>query len=217
MRQSCRPKTKSGLGLSMDYTEDKNRLNEKRTELVRIATEALNPSDSKIAARIVDSFCSLSPPLEPPVFIEMITIHSQGARGGRSRKPGNLWLNWRKFASDFGDLSLTVASVAVEPKLIPLAALSIWNKIWSHSSIELTREHATVLYAMWQARNNENKLTETDAFQKSGLMFQLNGWPALAQQQFDSIIEDLEQIKCIEKDSSDGTIWLRECVKKIYT
>jgi len=147
----------------------------------------------------------------------MITIHSQGARGGRSRKPGNLWVNWRKFASDFGDLSLTVASVAVEPKLIPLAALSIWNKIWSHSSIELTREHATVLYAMWQGRNNENKLTETDAFQKSGLMFQLNGWPALAQQQFDSIIEDLEQIKCIEKDSSDGTIWLRECVKKIYT
>lgn len=201
----------------MDYTEDNNRLHEKRTELIRIATDALDPRDSNIAARIVDSFCSMSPPLEPPVFIEMITIHSQGARGGRSRKPGNLWLNWRKFSSDFGDLSLTVAGVVVEPKLIPLAALSIWNKIWSHSSIELSREHATVLYAMWQGRNYENKLSEADAFQKSGLMFQLNGWPPLAQQQFDSITEDLQQFQCIEKNDSNGTIWLREWVKKSYT
>ena len=132
-----------------------------------------------------------------------------------SRKAGNLWLNWRKFASDFGDLSLTVVGVVAEPKLAPLAALSIWSKICTHSSVPLSREHATVLYAMWQGRDKDNTLSETDAVEKSGVMFQLNGWPALERNAYNSIIDDLVKLQCIERKDS-GVIWLREWVKKTY-
>jgi hypothetical protein len=199
----------------MEYTADNDSMRVKRAELIQIATEILDPGDAKVAERLVDSFCALTPPLDPPVVVHYITINSLGSGGARSRKPGNLWLNWRKLASEFGDLSLTVVGVVAEPKLIPLAALSIWNKVWTHSSIELSREHATVLYAMWQGRDKDNRLFEADAIQKSGLIFQLNGWPALEQRAYETIIADLERLRCIERKGS-GVIWLRESVKKSY-
>ncbi len=153
----------------MEYTADNDCMRAKRAELIQIATAALDPHNIKLAERLVDSFCSLTPPLDPPEVREYITIHSRGAGGGMSRKPGNLWLNWRKLVSEFGDLSLGVVGVAAEPKLVPLAALSILNKIWAHSAIQLSREHATVLYAMWQGRDKDNRLQEADAIKKSGL------------------------------------------------
>lgn len=199
----------------MEYEDDNEGMLAKRTELIQIAASVLDPRDAKLAERLVGSFCALTPPRDAPVFMELITINSQGAGGGNSRKLGNLWLNWRKFVGEFGDMSLTVAGTVAEPRLIPLAALSIWNKIWAHSSIELSREHATVLYAMWQGRDKDNMLLETDAIEKSEVLFQLNGWPTLDQQAYISIIDDLEKLRCIKRKSSGG-IWLCEWVKKSY-
>jgi hypothetical protein len=199
----------------MEYTPDNDRMREKRAELVQIAAESLDPRDTKLAERLVDSFCALTPPLDPPVVIQYITIHSRGTGGGMSRKAGNLWLNWRKFASEFGDLSLTVAGVVAEPRLAPLAALSIWNKVWTHSALQLSREHATVLYAMWQGRGKDNTLSEADAIEKSGVMFQLNGWLPLDRNGYVAILNDLEKLQCIERKEPE-VIWLREWVKKTY-
>jgi hypothetical protein len=200
----------------MKYTKDENSLNEKRAELIQIATGVLDPRDAQVAARIVDSFCAMSPPLDPPEFMGMITIYSHGENGGRTRKLGNLCLNWRKLAADFGDLSLTVAGTVAEPWLIPFAALSIWNKVSTHSSIELSPNHATVLYAMWNGRNSNNELTEVDAFEKSAVVFKLNNWPMLAKPTFETIIADLESLKCIERRKPKRMIWLREGVQQTY-
>jgi hypothetical protein len=199
----------------MEYTPDNDRMREKRAELVQIAAESLDPRDTKLAERLVDSFCALTPPLDPPVVIQYITIHSRGTGGGMSRKAGNLWLNWRKFASEFGDLSLTVAGVVAEPRLAPLAALSIWNKVWTHSALKLSRDHPTVLYAMWQGRGKDNTLSEADAIEKSGVMFQLNGWLPLDRNGYVAILNDLEKLQCIERKEPE-VIWLREWVKKTY-
>jgi len=137
--------------MSYDY----EKLENKKNEIIGIVHE-LFTEDDKTAISLVDSFCRLTPPEKEKFVMEYITVNSLGRRGGKSRKLGNFVLNWRELFNDLPDLVLTAAGVAAEPKLIFFAALSIWNKIWCHSSIELTPEHATVLYVLWQGRDESN-------------------------------------------------------------
>ncbi|MCU8818496.1 MULTISPECIES: hypothetical protein [Klebsiella pneumoniae complex] len=146
--------------------------------------------------------------------MEYITVNSSGRRGGKSRKLGNFVLNWRRLFNDLPDLVLTAAGVAAEPKLVFFEALSIWNKIWCHSTIELTPEHATVLYALWQGRDESNKIKRDDALAKSGIKFNFYGMQELEAMSFDDIINDLIKMRCIEVN--DNIIWLRERVRGKY-
>ena len=146
--------------------------------------------------------------------MEYITVNSSGRRGGKSRKLGNFVLNWRRLFNDLPDLVLTAAGVAAEPKLVFFEELSIWNKIWCHSTIELTPEHATVLYALWQGRDESNKIKRDDALAKSGIKFNFYGMQELEAMSFDDIINDLIKMRCIEVN--DNIIWLRERVRGTY-
>jgi hypothetical protein len=198
----------------MEHTPDNTRLQEKRDELIQLVADVIGENDKVMASQIVDSFCSLTPPQDPPVVMHFITMNSRGYDGGESRKPGNLRLNWRKFLVDFPDIGLNIAGVVATPYLVPLAALSLWNKIWGHSAIQLSKEHATVLYAMWQGRDTQNHIENSQAFEKSGVLFGVYQWPPLDNHAFESILAELERIECIE--CQDKTIWLREWVKTSY-
>lgn len=46
---------------------------------------------------------------------------------------------------------------------------------------------------MWQGRDKDHTILEVDAIEKSGVMFQLNGWPPLDSHAYGSIIDDLEK------------------------
>lgn len=56
----------------------------------------------------------LTPPKTPitmaPTKLEHVTIDGQGLRGGYSRKPGNLILNWEKLLKLVPDLALSAAA-----------------------------------------------------------------------------------------------------------
>jgi hypothetical protein len=197
----------------MEYTQDNTRLEEKRKELIQLVAEIVG-ENNKVASQIVDTFCSLTPPQDPPVVMHFITMNSGGYDGGESRKPGNLRLNWRKLLADSPDIGLNIAGVVATPYLVPLAALSLWNKLWGHSTIPLSKEHATVLCAMWQGRDTENRIENSQAFEKAGVLFSLYQWSSLNKQAFDQILVDLEGIECIECE--DKSIWLREWVKITY-
>ncbi|MEQ0233774.1 hypothetical protein [Klebsiella sp. CN_Kp109] len=110
----------------------------------------------------------------------------------------NFVLNWRGLFNDLPDLVLTTAGVAADPKLVFFAALSIWNKIWCHSSIELTPEHATVLCTLWQGRNESNKINRDDAFAKSGINFKFYRMQELVAMSFDDIIDFLIKMRCVK-------------------
>ncbi|EIY3427312.1 hypothetical protein MMS71_004510 [Salmonella enterica subsp. enterica serovar Derby] len=195
--------------MSYDY----EKLENKKDEIISIVHEIFTEND-KAAISLVDSFCRLTPPEKEKFVMEYITVNSSGRRGRKSRKLGNFVLNWRKLFNDLPDLVLTAAGVAAEPKLVFFAALSIWNKIWCHSSIELTPEHATVLYALWQGRDEYNKIKRDDAFAKSGIQFNFYGMQELVDISFDDIIDDLIKMRCIEVN--DNIIWLREWVSGVY-
>src|SRR5438045_411553 len=107
----------------MELTPDNSALEAKRVELIDTVRAILDDRDANLAIQLVDSFCVLSPPLDPPFFMEMITAHSGGYKGGQSRKPGNLRLNWRSLCKEFSDIVLTAGGVVATPWLIPFAAL----------------------------------------------------------------------------------------------
>ena len=198
----------------MEHTPDNMRLQEKREELIQFVADVIGESDKVMASQIVDSFCSLTPPQDPPAVMHYITMNSRGYNGGQSRKPGNLRLNWKRFLVDFPDIGLNIAGVVATPYLAPLAVLSLWNKIWAHSAIQLSKEHATVLYAMWQGRDTQNCIESTQAFEKSVVLFGVYQWPPLDNHAFENILAELERIECVERQ--DKTICLREWVKTTY-
>jgi len=200
----------------MEYTPDYEARDDKRAELIAECRTMLGDGHSELANRIVDAFCTINPPQDPPMMIEMITANHGGFGGGRSRKPGNIVLNWRRLVRDSSDLVLTGAGAAASPWLIPFAALSIFNKLWTHSSVELTREQASCLFAMWNHCGTDHRISSDEAFAECSALFAVFKWPTLERDAFDAILRDLECLRCIERPDDD-TIWLREWVRTRYS
>jgi len=199
----------------MDWNPDNEALKAKRAALIADVASILDPADCRIAEEIVDAFCHMTPPLEPPPVFHMITLHSGGLRGGETTKPGNLRLNWQNFVRDCGDMVLTAAGVIAVPILIPFAALSLWNKYWTHATIQLSREQAIALFAMWTRKDNRNRITRDAAIAAINELLTVFRLPSIEGKAFDVIERDLYRLQCIESDEQG--IWLREWVKMAYT
>ena len=197
-----------------DYTPDYEAQERKRTALVADVSALLDPRDASIAERVVDHFCMLSPPMSPPVLMHMIRLNDFGRGGGESRKPGNLALNWHRLKREFPDIVMNTAGAIAVPWLIPFAALSIWNKVSSQATIELRKEHSTCLCAMWFRCDQNHHIDRETALRESGELFRIYGWPPLTGLQFDSYLQDLVAIECIE--ITNQQIWLREWIRKNY-
>jgi hypothetical protein len=185
-----------------------------RDSLIAEVASILDPADTKHAERIVDSFCRLSPPMTRPAVSHMITLHSGGLQGGETSKPGNLRLNWHRFAAECGDMVLTVAGVINMPMLVPFAALSLWNKYWTQSTIKLSREQATALFAMWTRKNERNRIARSDAITAINELLTVFKLPLIDDSAFNAIECELIHLQCIESD--DDGIWLREWVMTTY-
>lgn len=199
----------------MDYTPDYDARTAKREELVAIAREELGDL-AEYADKLVDMFVELSPPQDPPMALELIQMNRGGRGGGRTRKPGNIRLNWRKLFNASPDLIFTGVGAVATPWLIPLAALSIFDKIWSQSAIELTKEQSTCLFAMWHRCDHSQELSMEEAFSCSQQLFTVYKWEGPTDVQFGEIIDELKRLRCIES-KGEGRLWLKEWVSSPYS
>jgi hypothetical protein len=198
----------------LTYSPDHKALDSKREELLDIAFAILK--DERAAERLVEALCRLSPPQDPPNIMEMITVHSMGARGGRSRKPGNVLVNFRGLVAEFGDIGLAVAAGATDNRLIPLAAMTIWSKVWKKSAIELSENEASLVYAMWLARDADRLVSREEAFQMFLLLHRHRGLPDPDDSVFAVALDRLIQFGAVKWHQS-GRIWLREWVQNSYS
>lgn len=139
----------------------------------------------------------------------------RGCIGGRSRKLGNVVVNIRRLVGDFGDIGLAAAAGASSAHLIPFAAMLIWSKIWANSSVQLTREQASLVYAMWISREMECVVSRREAFEMCRLVYTNNSLPAPTQELFECTLSDLVSLGCIELQES-GNIRLCEGVCNTY-
>lgn len=198
----------------MQYTPDNDAKEKKRDELLALARRELGPLSSH-APFVVDNFTSLVAPQNPPIVLEMIVANRGGRSGGRSRKPGNILLNWRRLFGESPDLILTGAGVIATPWLIPLAALSIFNKLWANASIELTKEQATCLFAMWHRCDDHHVIDHATAGASCRELFSVYLWPEPSDQLLCHIYQDLQTLRCIEP-RGPNTFWLREGASNTY-
>lgn len=168
---------------------------------------------------VVKAFSQVTPPEEPELTLELITISSlYTSPKARSRKPGNILLNWRKLVDIVPDVSLAGLGAATLPIGAAwssvLAGLYVWNKIWRGAVEELTDAEAVTILALWKHRNGENKISEEAGFNKTNELRANYSLPPLTMGQFASVIDRLKDMRCIELD--DGIVWLREWIRVKY-
>ncbi|MFJ7005818.1 hypothetical protein [Pseudomonas putida] len=204
----------------MEYDEDAALA--MRTQLLNFAAQdsvgaKLTDEDRH---RLVSAFAFLTPPEAPDRSIGFITINSlYNSSKARSRKPGNLVLNWRKLVDIVPDVSLAslgATSLPVAPQVaIILVGLYIWNKVWRGATEDFSDIEAVTIHALWEHRNQENKVTEPEGFLRANELRTSYGLPQLTAAQYASAINRLVELNCIEL--KDGIIWLRESIRVTYS
>lgn len=195
----------------MDYTPDHAAKAAKQKEIeVLIATfgEAHHASASNHAKWLFENFIAITSPLDPPMVMEMMVMSRLGRGGTKSRKPGNIRLNWRHLFEAVPEVAFAGAGAAADRWLIPFAALYIWMKLQKLATVPIDEKDAFVLYSLWLHRNERKRISEDEAFSKTQSLAEDHEMPTLTKRQFDEAINKLLSLKCIELDSGD--IWMRE-------
>ena len=185
-----------------------------------VARRTLPGLSEETIERAVGAFASVTPPEQPSLTIGLVTVSSlYSSPKAQSRKLGNVLLNWRKLVDIVPDVSLAglgAATLPVSPAWsAALAGLYVWNKLWRGTLEEFTDLEATVILALWKSRNRENKVAESDGFDKTNALRATYSLPPLTRGQFKAVIDRLTRIQCVELE--DGILWLREWVRVKYS
>lgn len=193
-------------------------LKAKRSELealVRSAASGVPDSGNIDTSRFLDAFSRLTPPQEPEIVFELMTIHSSGRRGGSSRKPGNLLLNWSKLMDLVPDITVAGAGALSSPVwVLPFIGLYVWNKMWRSSEEPLSDLEATIVLALWKSRDSENCINEEIGYRKFIELRNILNLPTVSEEDYSAAINRLVEMDCMEL--TDGVIRLCEGVRVTY-
>ena len=199
---------------------------EKRNEVMEVVKDVImsnetqsieknsNFSIQEISSMITDRFVYITP-FSIETSSRSIFMEPGGMGGGTSKKTGNILLDWRELFVICSDSVLTIVGAVSIPLLIPLAALVVWNKYYSLTSIQITERTAAVIWTMWKNRDIENCIRAEKILDLTNLELLSYSLPKMTQGELEIIIKDLEKIKCIEK-TEENKLWLREQVIVAY-
>jgi hypothetical protein len=206
------------------------RVEEKKQELLKSVKDKVANYVSEadeFSKILIDYFCTIKPPKiynhfdSCPVIPEnddRPVLHNVILKGpirrGRSLKPGNIRLNWKKLLLDGSEAILTIVGVVAIPWLILLAGLIIWNKVYSLLNIEIEERHAGVIWTMWKNKDKDNCIGNDVILDLVNKELQKYDRPTMNQEELDGILTDLNRMRCIKKE--DNKWWLHEWVDIEY-
>lgn len=161
-------------------------------------------------------FISISPPLEKPPMMQFLTMDPlQNYKDGSSIKPGNILLNIRKLIEAIPEfVSIGTGMVCENPVITICGALSLWLKLRDIATINISKEQAFVIVALWRNCNSKHKISLDDGFTATNNLFNEYGEPEITSLKYNMIIDSLVKIECIEL--TEEIIWLREWISKNY-
>ncbi|MBE9515083.1 MAG: hypothetical protein IMY79_02975 [Chloroflexi bacterium] len=211
----------------MEY--DTERAEQKTEELINLAKEAIltywksigfKPSSgeaSNTATDVINNLIQVTPPEKEKPALEFIIMLRGGRGGGRSIKPGNMVLNIRKLITAVAGGGLTVVTAVAIPWTAPLAAIVIWDRIWSNLKLELSEREAAIIWTMWMNRDDDNCVVDADLLVKVNSELAAYRRSSISRQELDDALETLKRMRCIERSRSDPSKWgLREWVRVTY-
>lgn len=144
-----------------------------------------------------------------------ITVFDLGRGGGKSKKTGNIVVNFEKSIST-GLVAATGALAATQ--MIPVSLvtgliglLGLCLRFQALEKIQLDGEHAVVVYALFRHGNQKKQITEVAALTVATQFFNFQGFPPLNKQRFDNILNNLKRMRIIKTDGV--TITLNEEVR----
>lgn len=161
-------------------------------------------------------FVSISPPLEEPPMMQFLTMDSlRNYKDGSSIKPGNILLNIRKLIEAIPEVISIGAGMVCDNHIVTVCgALSLWLKLRDIATINISKEQAFVIVALWRNCNPNHKISLDDGFIATNNLFDQYGEPEISSLKYNMIIDSLVKIGCIEL--TEEIIWLREWISKNY-
>lgn len=191
-----------------------------KTTIMENLSDFLIDRDSDVSTIYNDlvksRFISISPPLEEPPRMQFLTMDSlRNYKAGSSIKPGNITLNIRKLIEEIPEVVSIGTSMVCDNLVITICgALSLWRKLRDIATINISKEQAFVIVALWRNCDSNHKISLGDGFIATNNLFNQYGEPEITSLKYNMIIDSLVEIECIEL--TEEIIWLREWISKKY-
>lgn len=191
-----------------------------KTAIAETLSDVLSNENSDVSLIYNDlvrsRFVSMSPPLEEPPMMQFLTMDSlRNYKDGSSIKPGNILLNIRKLIEAIPEvISIGTGMVCDNHIVTVCGALSLWLKLRDIATINISKEQAFVIVALWRNCNPNHKISLDDGFIATNNLFDQYGEPEISSLKYNIIIDSLVKIGCIEL--TEEIIWLREWISKNY-
>lgn len=205
---------------------DREMAKHKKQELVGLAKEAIlkywcsagfdeSPGEAqKVAAEIIGDFTRVTPPEKEPIGWGLFIMRPGGRGGGRSIKPGNILLNFRKLVASVAAGGLTVVGAVAVPWTGPLAALVVWDILWSNLKAEVSEREAAIIWTMWVNREDNGCVSDAELLDAVNSEFKRNGRSSISREELDDSLATLNRMGCIKRSKTDASMWwLREWVR----
>lgn len=159
----------------------------------------------------------ITPPQQEPPMMRMLVVDSlNNYNKGESIKPGNIKLNICHLIESLPDLTEAAVGIAMDiPILKVCAALNIWKMLRAVTTVEITKEQAIVVVALWDNCNQQQRITLEKGFECFRSLYESIETSNCTWERYIKLISDLEKIGSLELDSNG--IRLREWVSKRYT
>lgn len=159
----------------------------------------------------------ITPPQQEPFLMHMLTVDSlRNYNKGESIKPGNIRLNIRRLIKYLPDITATTVVIAMDSPILKVcAALNIWKMIRDVATVEITKEQAITIIALWENCNQQQRIAIEQGFECVKSLYKQIEKSECTWEQYIKLINDLEKIGSLELDNQG--IWLREWVSKRYT
>ena len=109
---------------------------------------------------------SMTPPQQESLRMNYITLDSlKNFNKGQSIKAGNIRLNIRRFIDYLPDMVSATVEVATDiPILKVCAALNIWKLLRNVLTVEITKEQAIVIIALWENCDQRQRISLEQGF-----------------------------------------------------
>jgi hypothetical protein len=188
------------------YTKDR---------LIALTAEALKgqvPDPTKVSAALRDCL-EVTPPRtvvsrrDPNAgpLIGFIVLNSE-SDSGKSVKPGNIRLNWKRVLSSTPDIGMTGFEVHEHHWLVFFAAYTLWEKLLSIATSPLSKDRAITLGALWSVVPLRKTYSEEDALKIVNDFRSQRSMAKLDAPKFAKIVEALDRMECIELNSGKITL-----------
>lgn len=174
------------------------------------ALEVAKPLSDGELAELLNAIATVHAP-RVSAHVELITLSSMGK--AKSRKSGNIVLNWGRFFDLVPDAGVATAGAAGQRGFVrTLIALYVWNKVWRGMEVELSDAEASTIEAIWSNGARTRRLPSDDAFALTNDLLLARSTAALSRRDFEIALTVLSRMACI--DIEDDHVWLREWVRK---